>query len=62
MYKRQVIGNTLTFRILAKLRDEDVAVRAGEYRFGPHVTQSEVLHALVTGGAQVDVYKRQAWS
>jgi len=48
-----VIGNTLTFRILARLRDEDVAVRAGEYRFGPHVTQGDVLHALVTGGAQV---------
>ena len=48
-----VIGNTLTFRILARLRDEDAAVRAGEYRFGPHVTQSDVLHALVTGGAQV---------
>lgn len=48
-----VIGNTLTFRILARLRDEDAAVRAGEYRFGPHVTQSQVLHALVTGGAQV---------
>jgi UPF0755 protein len=48
-----VIGNTLTFRILARLRDEDAAVRAGEYRFGPRVTQSDVLHALVTGGAQV---------
>jgi UPF0755 protein len=48
-----VINNTLTFRILARLRDEDVAVRAGEYRFGPRVTQSDVLHALVTGGAQV---------
>ncbi len=48
-----VIGNTLTFRILARLRDEDAAVRAGEYRFGPHVTQSDVLRALVTGGAQV---------
>ncbi len=48
-----VIDNTLTFRILARLRDEDAAVRAGEYRFGPRVTQSDVLHALVTGGAQV---------
>jgi UPF0755 protein len=48
-----VIGNTLTFRVLARLRDEDAAVRAGEYRFGPRVTQSDVLHALVTGGAQV---------
>ena len=48
-----VIGNILTFRALAKLRGQDIAVRAGEYRFAPHVTQSEVLRALVTGGAQV---------
>jgi UPF0755 protein len=48
-----VIGNVWTFRALAKLRGQDVAVRAGEYRFGPRVTQSEVLRALVTGGAQV---------
>jgi UPF0755 protein len=48
-----VIGNALTFRMLAKLRGQDVAVRAGEYRFAPHATQSDVLRALVTGGAQV---------
>jgi UPF0755 protein len=48
-----VISNTLTFRLLAKLRDEEGAVRAGEYRFEPHATQNEILRALVTGGAQV---------
>lgn len=48
-----VISNVTTFRILARLRGEESAVRAGEYRFAPHLTQSEVLHALVTGGAQV---------
>ncbi len=48
-----VISNTLTFRALAKLRDEEAVARAGEYRFEPHATQSEVLRALVTGGAQV---------
>jgi peptidoglycan lytic transglycosylase G len=48
-----VISNTLTFRLLAKLRDEEGAIRAGEYRFQPHATQSEILQALVTGGAQV---------
>ncbi len=48
-----VISNALTFRALAKLRGQDVAVRAGEYRFTPRMTQSEVLQALVTGGAQV---------
>jgi UPF0755 protein len=48
-----VISNVTTFRGLARLRGEEAEVRAGEYRFGPHLTQSEVLHALVTGGAQV---------
>lgn len=48
-----VIGNVLTFRLLARARRQDVAVRAGEYRFVPHRTQDEVLRSLVTGGAQV---------
>jgi UPF0755 protein len=51
-----VIGNVTTFRILARARGEESAVRAGEYRFEPHRTQSEVLAALVTGGAQVAVW------
>ncbi|MBV9717812.1 MAG: endolytic transglycosylase MltG [Candidatus Eremiobacteraeota bacterium] len=48
-----IIGNVTTFRILAHVRGEEADVRAGEYEFAPHLTQSEVLHALVTGGAQV---------
>lgn len=48
-----VIGNALTFRALARLRHEEADVRAGEYRFPAHQTQSEILKALVTGGAQV---------
>jgi UPF0755 protein len=48
-----VISNVWTFRLLARLRGEDVAVHAGEYRFMPHRTQDEILRALVTGGAQV---------
>jgi UPF0755 protein len=48
-----VIGNVLTFRALAKFRGQETSVRAGEYRIAPHVTQSEVLRALVTGGAQI---------
>jgi UPF0755 protein len=48
-----VIGNVLTFRALARMRGQDVAVHAGGYRFEPHRTQDEVLQALVTGGAQV---------
>ncbi|HEX3672299.1 MAG TPA: endolytic transglycosylase MltG, partial [Candidatus Cybelea sp.] len=45
--------NVASFRILAHIRGEESAVRAGEYRFPAHQTQSEVLRALVTGGAQV---------
>ncbi len=48
-----VISNVASFRILARLRNEESAVRAGEYRFPAHQTQSEILQALVTGGAQV---------
>lgn len=51
-----VIGNVITFRMLARLRSQEAAVRAGEYRFTPHLTQSEVLQALVSGGAQVAVW------
>ncbi len=48
-----VIANVTTFRFLARWRGVEAAVRAGEYRFPAHLTQSEVLKALVTQGAQV---------
>ncbi len=51
-----VVGNVLTFRTLARLRGQDTAVRAGEYRFAAHQTQDEILHALVSGSAQVAVW------
>ena len=51
-----VIGNALTFRLLAHMRGEEAAVRAGEYRFDAHQTQDDVLRALVTGGAQIAVW------
>jgi UPF0755 protein len=51
-----VISNVATFRLLAKLRGTETDVRAGEYRFDPHQTQSAVLRALLTGGAQVAVW------
>jgi UPF0755 protein len=51
-----VVGNALAFRILAKLRHVDGDVRAGEYRFPKHQTQSDVLRALLTGGAQVAIW------
>ena len=48
-----VVSNVWTFRILARLRKQDVAVHAGEYSFAPHQTQDAVLRELVSGGAQV---------
>lgn len=48
-----IVSNVTTFRLLARVRGQEAAVRAGEYRFPPRLTQSEVLRALVTGGAQV---------
>jgi UPF0755 protein len=48
-----VIDNVLTFRLLARLRGQESELRAGEYRFAPHLTQSDVLRAVVTGGSQV---------
>jgi UPF0755 protein len=51
-----VVGNALTFRLLARLRGQDIAVRSGAYRFTAHQTQDEILRALVTGGAQVAVW------
>ncbi len=51
-----VVGNPLAFRLLAKLRHDDTAVRAGEYRFAAHQTADAVLRALLTGGAQVAIW------
>lgn len=51
-----VIPNVLAFRALARMRDQESQVRAGEYRFAAHQTEDEVLRALVSGGAQVAVW------
>jgi UPF0755 protein len=48
-----VIGNGLTFRLWGRWRHLDTDVRAGEYRFAAHQSQSDVLAELQSGGAQV---------
>jgi UPF0755 protein len=53
---RGVIGNALSFRLLAKLRHDEGDLRAGEYVFGPHQSQNAVLGQLLGGGAQVAVW------
>ncbi|HKE36687.1 MAG TPA: endolytic transglycosylase MltG [Candidatus Baltobacteraceae bacterium] len=51
-----VIGNYAAFRFLARMRGEEGGAHAGEYRFAAHQTQSDVLEALMTGGAQIAVW------
>ncbi|HEY1975503.1 MAG TPA: endolytic transglycosylase MltG [Candidatus Baltobacteraceae bacterium] len=51
-----VVGNYTAFRLLARIRGEEAGAHAGEYRFAAHQTQSAVLEALMTGGAQVAVW------
>lgn len=51
-----VVSNYAAFRLLARLRGEEGGAHAGEYRFAAHQTQSAVLEALMTGGAQVAVW------
>ncbi len=51
-----VVGNYAAFRVLARIRGEESGAHAGEYRFAAHQTQSAVLDALMTGGAQIAVW------
>lgn len=44
-----ILAHPLAFRILAKLRHDEEAVKAGEYRFPPHQSSDEVLRRLVRG-------------
>ena len=44
-----VLAHPLAFRILARLRHVDGAVKAGEYRFPAHQTSDQVLQRLVRG-------------
>jgi len=54
--EKRVIGSPLAFEVLARLRREQSAMKAGEFRFAPHRTADEVLRAIVDGGAQIAVW------
>src|SRR5208283_4843684 len=53
---RGVIGSAFTFDLLARLEREQSAMKAGEFRFEPHQTQSAILRQIVAGGRQVAVW------
>lgn len=51
--KERVIESPFAFELLARLRREQNAMKAGEFRIPAHRTPNEVLQQLTTGGAQV---------
>ena len=51
--ERGVIASPLAFEILARIEHEQSDMKAGEFRFTPHLSAQDVLHAVVGGGAQI---------
>jgi UPF0755 protein len=53
---RGVLAHPIAFRILARMRNDEGDVKAGEYAFAAHQTSDEILRKLVAGEAQVAVW------
>jgi UPF0755 protein len=51
-----VLAHPIAFRILARMRNNEEDVQAGEYAFSPGETSDEILRKLVAGQAQVAVW------
>lgn len=51
-----VIASQTAFELLARLRREQAAMKAGEFAFSAHRTASEVLQQVVEGGQQIAVW------
>jgi UPF0755 protein len=49
---RGIIGSAGVFDVLARLKGERSAMKAGEYRFAAHRTLAEVVAQVVAGGGQ----------
>jgi UPF0755 protein len=50
---RGVIGSAIAFDVLARFAHQQSAMKAGEFRFAAHQTESEILRQVVAGGRQV---------
>ena len=51
-----MLAHPIAFRILARMRNDEADVKAGEYTFPPHQTSDAILRKLVAGEAQVAVW------
>jgi UPF0755 protein len=54
--RQGVIRSALIFDLLARIRGDRTAMKAGEFAFAPHRTESEILDQVVEGGRQVAVW------
>jgi UPF0755 protein len=52
----EVLAHPIAFRILARMREDEARVKAGEYAIEPHQSSDEILRKFVTGGEQVAVW------
>lgn len=53
LHDEGVIAHDLPLHLFARIEGDETKVRAGEYRFTPHQSASDVLHALITEGSAV---------
>jgi UPF0755 protein len=53
---RGVIRSALALDVLARIRGERSAMKAGEFAFAPHQTESQILDQVVSGGQQIAVW------
>jgi len=51
-----VIKSALGFRFLARLERVETEVKAGEYRFAPHLSENDVLERVTSGRSQVAIW------
>ena len=51
-----IVGSRIAFELLARIRSQQSSMKAGEFRFSPHRTASEVLSQVVDGGEQIAVW------
>jgi UPF0755 protein len=56
LQEHDVLAHPIAFRILARMREDEADVKAGEYGFAPGETSDEILRKLVAGEAQVAVW------
>jgi UPF0755 protein len=51
--EKRIIGSALAFNLLARVRHEQNAMKAGQFRFPAHQPLEQVLKEIVSGGSQV---------